>query len=311
MRIKQYIKKFLISIGLLPKNYFVPRKLEEKDYHKPILSLKEANELIRKLLNSEEPILVSRFGDAELSCCAYYHRHLKNKKRSYPEFIKNIISSTGFFPISDSTLDEFSRIYLDSARKIDALGIWYNFNENLIAKEYCPKAELIPLPSIEPYYHPNPWSIVLAKKTVLVIHPFAETINEQFKKRENLFNNKDILPNFELKTIKAVQSIAGEKTNFISWFEALNYMYSEIKKTEFDVAIIGAGAYGLPLGAFVKGMGKKAIHMGGATQILFGIKGRRWDSHEFISKLYNDYWVRPSESERPVGYKKVEDGCYW
>jgi hypothetical protein len=88
-------------------------------------------------------------------------------------------------------------------------------------------------------------------------------------------------------------------------------MCAEVEKVDFDIAIIGAGAYGLPLAFHVKSLGKKAIHMGGATQILFGIKGKRWDHHEVISKLYNEHWVRPLPSERPEHYYDIEKGCYW
>ena len=49
--------------------------------------------------------------------------------------------------------------------------------------------------------------------------------------------------------------------------------------------------------------------MSGATQLLFGIKGKRWDDHPIISKLYNDAWVRPEET---LAHKeKVEGGSYW
>ena len=40
----------------------------------------------------------------------------------------------------------------------------------------------------------------------------------------------------------------------------------------FDIALIGCGAYGFPLAAFVKGIGKKAVHIGGPLQLFFGIK---------------------------------------
>ena len=165
--------------------------------------------------------------------------------------------------------------------------------------------------AIEPYYHENPWSDVLRNKKVLIIHPFVETIREQYKKRSQLFRNEKILPHFELLTLKAVNSICGTKTGFGTRFEALDYMCGEIRKIDFDIAIIGAGAYGPALAVFVKQIGKKAIHMGGATQILFGIKGARWDQMEIISKLYNEQWVRPSDKERPEGFNKVEEGCYW
>ena len=51
--------------------------------------------------------------------------------------------------------------------------------------------------------------------------------------------------------------------------------------------------------------------MGGATQLLFGIMGSRWDTDPFISKLYNEYWVRPDQSETPKNADVVENGCYW
>ena len=50
-------------------------------------------------------------------------------------------------------------------------------------------------------------------------------------------------------------------------------MKNQIVKTDFDIAIIGAGAYGFSLAAFIKKIGKKAVHLGGPTQVLFGIKG--------------------------------------
>jgi hypothetical protein len=58
-------------------------------------------------------------------------------------------------------------------------------------------------------------------------------------------------------------------------------------------------------------LGKKGIHLGGATQILFGIRGKRWDDDPFFQKLFNDYWVRPHPTEVPGNFQVVEGGCYW
>ena len=54
---------------------------------------------------------------------------------------------------------------------------------------------------------------------------------------------------------------------------------------------------------------KMSVSFGGALQLLFGIKGRRWD-REF-SSIYNDAWVRPEENEKPRNANSVEGGCYW
>ena len=46
------------------------------------------------------------------------------------------------------------------------------------------------------------------------------------------------------------------------------------------VALLGCGAYGMPLGAFIKdGLKKPAIHVDGVLQLLFEIKGKRWDEN--------------------------------
>jgi hypothetical protein len=51
--------------------------------------------------------------------------------------------------------------------------------------------------------------------------------------------------------------------------------------------------------------------LGGATQVLFGIKGKRWETHDVISKFWTDAWVWPSLEETPGGAGDIEGGCYW
>ena len=185
--------------------------------------------------------------------------------------------------------------------------------QDLLINEYTSgDVDLVPLKAEEPFYSEKPWSKGLEGKKVLVIHPFVKSVKSQYEKREMLFENKDILPKFELKTLQAVQTAAGQRDEcFNDWFEALDYMYNEALKTDFDVAIIGCGAYGFPLAARLKQAGKQAIHMGGATQILFGIKGNRWDKHPLISEFYNEHWVRPLPEEELKNVGKVEGTCYW
>ena len=161
------------------------------------------------------------------------------------------------------------------------------------------------------YKFKEPWTYHLKDLKILIIHPFVESILQQYNlHREFIFINKNTLPKFKsLSLIKAVQSSAGQKTQFHDWFDALQFMCLQIEKTDFEIAIIGAGAYGIPLAAHIKTLGKQAIQMGGITQVLFGIKGTRWDDK--LSSLYNKYWVRPAEAERPPLFHKVENGCYW
>ena len=93
-------------------------------------------------------------------------------------------------------------------------------------------------------------------------------------------------------------------------------MCKDVSKLDFDIALIGCGAYGFPLGNFIfKKMKKTAIQLGGTVQVFFGIKGKRWEG-QFdecdYRKFFNNYWVRPSDEETPLDdAKNVENGCYW
>ena len=88
------------------------------------------------------------------------------------------------------------------------------------------------------------------------------------------------------------------------------------------VVLLDLGAFNVQLGSLSScgslthvvvqhGTGHVAIQMSGATQLLFGIKGRRWDTHPQISKLYNPAWVRPAPAEQPANKQAVEGGSYW
>jgi hypothetical protein len=282
-------------------------------YGKPICSSQQGNKLIFNELSYNKPLMVCRLGYTELSTLSYYLFSRKKSRQPYADSIRNSISTySGFFPTDDVSLDAFCELYLNDLKNVDMIGVWFNPHEDFVCRHFCKQAALVPLISLEPYYFANPWSVALSGKKVLVVHPFTQSIESQFRKsREYLFNKKTVLPDFDLTTIRAVQTLADTKSPHDSWFDALDSMKAQISNTDFDIALIGAGAYGLPLASYVKSLGKKAIHMGGATQILFGIKGNRWDNHKFISGLYNDHWIRPSKSEIITNAKQIENGCYW
>lgn len=291
------------------------------------LTGQQASDAIKRIITSDRPCLVGRFGHNEVIATACYVarcekgnlfskslRYVTGKTEPFwwdKQFIGlRMRNNAGFFPISDDALDAYGSMMLDISHNIDILGSWRPEESKL--SSYLSDAVKISLRDIEPYYHKDPWTEALKDRKVLVVHPFEESINRQYAKREQLFSDPRILPEFELKTLKAVQSIAEQQVPFNSWFEALQWMCDAISQVDFDVAIVGAGAYGLPLASFIKTkLEKKAIHMGGAVQILFGIKGKRWDNGPFFQQLYNEHWVRPLRSEIPEKSAVVESGCYW
>jgi len=293
-----------------------PRKRVETVAGKKVLNVEETNIFIKKKISSKEPFMAGRWGGCENDILACYYMKKNKLISSIPQKkFMYFCNNAGFYPKDISLLHDFVEVMEESAKQIDLAGAWNWLLEDYIIKTFAKQASITALLNLEPWYSDHPWSKALENKKVLVIHPFEESIIRQYNKRELLFNNKDILPKFELKTLKSVQSIAENRPQGIdTWFEALNHMTKQVEAIDFDIAIVGCGAYGFPLAAKIKMMGKQAIHLAGATQLLFGIKGSRWEKgtyYEYFKNVFNEHWIRPMESETPAGIEKVEGACYW
>ena len=322
------LNKILRKVLRILLRPFIRKELFDYSNYKKLItitkdsfSIESTSDFIAKGLKNKKSLMISRFGYTELNTLMRYENIIRmnklekiyqwTKTSSYPFSencrLNNIYKLSGFFPVSEESLFLFKREMISSIKQIDLLGSWVE-GENKYVK-YCPKVKVCDLHMLEPYFSSKPWSFALEGKKVLVIHPFSKLIEYQYStKRTLLFKNKNILPEFELKTLKTPITYPGDDLKSQNWFEILNYLTNSALKMDFEIAIIGCGAYGMPLAARLKKAGKKSIHLGGAVQILFGIKGKRWDGMKEFKKLYNKHWIYPSLEKV---YKNVEDGCYW
>jgi hypothetical protein len=223
--------------------------------------------------------------------------------------------ASGIAAPNGKSLDRFASIYLASLPFADIIGIWrVEGMDQLVDRLSAPNAACAQLADLEPWVAHTakirPWTQALAGKSVLVVHPFESSIRAQYEQRQKVKTICDILPNFTLTTIKPPLTFAGS-ADTSSWEQNLQGLMQKVARESFDVALIGCGAYGLPLGAFVKQLGRTAIHLGGATQLLFGIRGNRWDQRPDYVRLMDDRWVRPLVTERPSLADQIEQACYW
>lgn len=308
-------------------------------YQLPALTREEdpdkASEMIYNLLASGKPCMIARFGSTELMALVNY-LGVNSKRHSILDYIRgkqsgwwwnrNIMNQmqqwSGFFPPTPKNMQKFGDMMMNDIKELDLLGCWVD-NEAWFSDE-LKSVKRVHLRLLEPFWAQTPWTKYLEGKRVVVVHPFKEDILIQYNNhRLQLFSNPDVLPEFSsLRVIKAVQSLGGENNGFKDWFEALQWMKDEIDKEDYDVCLIGCGAYGFPLAAHVKRNGKQAIHLGGALQLLFGIKGKRWENPNYgvkewgipygsYSALINEYWIRPGNIGKPQNAQQVEEGCYW
>ena len=274
-----------------------------------ILSHSDAAEMIRDRLLAPTPLAIARMGRTEGRILGEWKfRRSRYSSKSYYQAHRY----SGVFPVNPDLLDAFAGCYGAALSELDLLAFWpTEFQAKLVARLES-RPHLVDRLDLEPFLSPNPWSIALAGRRVLVVHPFRETILSQYEnQRANLFADPRVLPGFELQVIPAPQCAGGRTEGFANWFEAYHSLEEKVLAADFDVAIIGCGAFGLPLAAAIKRSGAKAIHMGGVTQVLFGVTGRRWLDVPMYQHLFNEYWTRPTGTDVVQGREQVDSACYW
>ena len=323
-----FTQKFLLFLNMNKVNFWGEYLTPELLKGKVEMSTNKVSEIIYNTLSQNKPCMVARYGANEQRIVANYLSIKSGKKRFldaicgrvpfwwWDKYVRRDFTSiAGFFPDEKSFLERYSERMIDDAKSLDVLLTWFGW-ESLLIDADRDEIDLVGLQEAEPWWQQNPWTRYLEGKKVLVVHPYTELIQIQYMNRKQLFENRYVLPDFEIKTLKAVQSIGGSVDGFENWFDALKWMEDEMDKIDYDVALIGCGAYGFCLAAHAKRCGKKAIHLGGALQLLFGIKGNRWENKDYhpvfdYTKLFNKYWVKPYDVYRPDNAEQYEGACYW
>jgi len=266
------------------------------------------NLFIARALRDRTPFLASRLGFTESYCLT----EASKPGGATQAIFDRIWRYSGVFPATAEQFHRFEEAYLAALAEVDLLGVMRDPYGAALVRNHKTPALTCRLSSLEPYFCSEPWSQYLEGLRVCVIHPFVESIRRQYEeRREKLFFDRRVLPHFNLRLVKAPQNLAGNTDGFESWSQALAWLQDQVMSEDFDVAISGCGAYGLPLGGFIKKQGKICIHLGGAAQTLFGVSGAKWRAIPAFRVFLNKHWRPPLDSERPPGFEKVEDGCYW
>ena len=174
---KRYIKLF-------PPTVLKPLKYDKDPNH--------VSEIIYKTLLSDKPCMIARFGAVELGCVVNYlgvrNKDILNYIRGKAEpwwwtkpTLQQMSNNAGFFSISDKNLRRFSELMIQDMSSVDILASWLQ-DESRFEKELS-NVYKIWLEYLNPYWSENPWSRALEGKKVLVVHPFVDSIQKQYKKR--------------------------------------------------------------------------------------------------------------------------------
>lgn len=241
---------------------------------------------------------------------------------------KNVLSlrkeawiNAGIWPPTNSQMRKFSNRYAEAIEKATVMAIWESPDslpsEQQLIKHFNPICEQVPLRILDPVQLVgqgfDSWTLALEGKKVLVVHPFGDLIKSQYEKREAL-HAKALLPDFTLSVIKPPQS-NGLKFSLDSWSEKFREFETQldlfINKFEPDIALIAAGAYGMPIANLLYSKKVSSIYIGGSLQLIFGIWGARWKTNKNILSISTENWVTPEKKLRPKGSFLIEKSCYW
>jgi len=307
---KKTNKKMGLKLRIL-NNKLLDRSLIEI-HERDLATLEE----LRQRLFQKTPFLAGKIGGAELLALEYLDHRLKfkwPKGWSWRSPASRLYNNAGFFPIQSGPFMRWNQEMRQSIAATNFLCAWQNDPflkgyESAVIQSLAPQSCAIPLSLLGRDILP-----VIATSRWLVISPFVKTMQRQLPRMKQI-NDPDGKLEIDwdhfVKTCKFVRCPFQshlEASPFASWEDGLDKLAVEVASMEFDVALIGAGAWSLPLGRRIKQMGKSAIHMGGEVQLLFGIQGKRWE----YAYIYNSAWVRPDLEETPEDANRVEDGCYW
>lgn len=150
-------------------------------------------------------------------------------------------------------------------------------------------------------------------KKILVVSSFAELCVQQYNSG-NVFKLGIGFP--------PVNGVVGVTTPYSflndgphdNYFETLSSIFEEIKKADFEVAVLGCGVYGHMLTHMIHSeLNKDAVYIGGCVTNLFGIFSSREKNLGMGKDVQtNEFFILTiPDKYKPSNFKEIENGCYW
>jgi hypothetical protein len=146
-------------------------------------------------------------------------------------------------------------------------------------------------------------------KKILVVSPFAASVQYQWERRGELLEGLDF-PNAEVATLKTSvtynnsHDIEADSLNVSTetWVEELSDLISRVSELEFDIALLSCGSYSMPLGNFIATkLNRHAIYIGGALNPIFNISGARYETDYYRAIMRPETKLVPLEMSEYEG----------
>lgn len=263
----------------------------------------EGNNWLRDKIKSGEPFCAGKIGGTECSILSTFIRN-----QEVPQQLSDLSILAGMYPRDQKSFKLFSALMLQSLEHVDALSPWNlgtGRGEELVVPKYMKKdCEYFELKCLDPLHFcsndDEPWSRALEGKKVVIINSFLDTIKHQLNNRG--WDTMNFLPKFKTThVIRTKYSIEmDEFGGHNDWTEEYRRITESLNAADFDIALVGCGAIGLPLCSYIRSrLNKQAVHTAGSTQLMFGINGDRWKTRDYVQQHVNEHWTYPFPSDTP------------
>jgi hypothetical protein len=296
----------------------------------PVYTIAEGGGVLSQRIYSGIPFVAGKLGTSEFDALQWF---VTQNGAPFPRDIRrNMVINAGLFSSEiiegSDCLHEWCQYMMDNFHLMDEIAMWNPIkplDERFFIENHITQIKkYLPLRALEPFYQDLPenrWSLAI-EKPFCVVSPFVESIENQWAKRDVLF--PVLLWSSKAKFCGGVctgysplicdrDEICSWPTSVLEqgWWAGVNHIVDSCVATGAKFVFVGAGALSLPVCFELKKKGISAIHTGGGTQIIFGIRGRRWLSHSVISGFFNEHWISPQASEIPSAGNVIEGGCYF
>ncbi len=253
---------------------------------------------------------------------------LINHNELLNQLIRPMLYVAGIQFCAKEDFTHYLKYYLNSVRNSDYLGVWggggpmeqqgeffldfcdphgTNFNRFRASVLDMGIYSCIPEYNISPFFE---------NKKVLVITSHKETTIQQLPKYDKLFEKPIFHETTQFHVYKPPQQNAGNQDTH-SWVWHFDKMKEELKtikenEFDFDIALVSCGGFGMPISDYIHGvLDTSVIYVGGALQLWFGIKGKRWEENPKVKYSVNEHWVNVLDEDKPKQPELAEGGAYW
>lgn len=276
---------------------------------------------LKEMMLREEPFFLGRIGGSDFEIANKYYNNNKiySSNRMYEKDLQVAKHYNGYFDFSNdkSKFINYIKVLINSYINTDSVSyggknMIDQFNNSMfLDRNYKFFNQILHRKVVFDYTFFEAVSPFLQSfkewgggKKILFISPFSESIEYQFRKKDELITGYKY-PDFMLLTYTTKITYnnyedSKEKLCLTTehWHEECLKIKKDISAIDFDIAFLSCGSYAMPIGSFIKTeLNKKAIYLGGIINVLFNIYGSRYDTAFFNNIVNIDSQIEPFENK--------------